>query len=268
MIERLRMQEVNQVILTMPEGGIIQGKSFKVGEPVMIINNPALSNLSFLSKPTQTTDDQGNISTSGITNSLDFVINEGTVLYALWSYIYGTNVEHGQETIVRGNETLYSDGNGFLTLSAKPELKPYNSHFYLYRVNGSEHTLVPAEEYEFCVSDHMREEDKVYYVQVNNAKEDEEFFVVYEYKVQPQMISKIKQIHNNIFCGLDVYMDAVDLQTDEHHTVYIHCDKVQVDTDMVLSINDISQASFTPIRIRSIPGGSDFNKDVATMVVI
>ena len=67
---------------------------------------------------------------------------------------------------------------------------------------------------------------------------------------------------------MDIYIDAVDLKNDDKHTVYIHCDKVQVDTDMVLSINDVSKASFTPIRIKSIPGGSDFNKDVATMVVI
>ena len=268
MIERLRMQEVKQVILSMPEGAIIQGQSFKVGEPVMIINDPALSNLSFLSKPTQTTDDQGNISTSGITTSLDFVINEGTVLYALWSYIYGMNMETGVKKQIRGNELLRADNNGYITLSVKPELQIYNNHFYLYRVDGSQHTLVPANEYEFCVSDHVREEDRIYYVNITNAKEDEEFFVVYDYLVEPQMISNIKQIHNNIFCGLDIYMDAVDLQNDEHHTVYIHCDKVQVDTDMVLSINDVSKASFTPIRIKSIPGGSDFNKDVATVVVI
>ena len=35
--------------------------------------------------------DKGFISASGLTTSLDFTINEGTVLYAVWSYIYGTS---------------------------------------------------------------------------------------------------------------------------------------------------------------------------------
>ena len=67
---------------------------------------------------------------------------------------------------------------------------------------------------------------------------------------------------------MDIYIDAVDLKNDDKHTVYIHCDKVQVDTDMVLSINDSSKASFTPIRVKSIAEGGELNKDIATIVVI
>ena len=67
---------------------------------------------------------------------------------------------------------------------------------------------------------------------------------------------------------MDIYIDAVDLKNDDKHMVYIHCDKVQVDTDMVLSINDSSKASFTPIRVKSIAEGGDLNKNIATIVVI
>lgn len=67
---------------------------------------------------------------------------------------------------------------------------------------------------------------------------------------------------------MDIYIDAVDLKNDDKHVVYIHCDKVQVDTNMVLSINDSSKASFTPIHIKSVATGEDLNKDIATVVVI
>lgn len=59
MIEQLRMQEVSQIILSMPEGAEIKNKHFEVGEPIMVINNPALSNLSFVSRPVTAADGQG-----------------------------------------------------------------------------------------------------------------------------------------------------------------------------------------------------------------
>ena len=95
MLEQLRMQEVSQIILSKPEGAVIRQNrvnpqekgieygDFEVGEPIMIINNPALSNLSFVSKPVTAQDAQGHIGTAGITNHIDFIINEGSVLYAL-----------------------------------------------------------------------------------------------------------------------------------------------------------------------------------------
>lgn len=85
MLEQLRMQEVSQIILSKPKGAIIKqsGDDFLTGEPIMIINNPSLSNLSFVAKPVNADDAQGHIGTAGITNQIDFVINEGSVLYAL-----------------------------------------------------------------------------------------------------------------------------------------------------------------------------------------
>lgn len=266
MIEQLRMQEVSQIILSMPEGAIIKNKHFEVGEPVMIINNPALSNLSFLSKPVVANDAQGHIGTASITNYIDFVINEGSVLYALWSYIYGFNDEVPGEVKIRGNEYLKTDKNGYLHLSAKPELKPGIDSVYLYKVEDNKNILLSNDSYEFCVSD---TEPKNYYIHLlNPAKEDEDYFVTYNYLVEATTVSKIKQVHNNIFCSMDIYIDAVDLKNDDKHTVYVHCDKVQVDTDMVLSVNNSSKASFTPIRIKSIATGEELNKDIATIVVV
>lgn len=83
MLETLRMQEVSQVILSLPEGAVIKGKKCLAGEPIMIINNPSLSNLTFTAKPVTANDGRGHIGTAGITNSLDFIINEGSILYAL-----------------------------------------------------------------------------------------------------------------------------------------------------------------------------------------
>lgn len=265
MIEQLRMQEVSQIILSMPEGAIIKNKHFEVGEPVMIINNPALSNLSFVSKPVSANDAQGHIGTAGITNSIDFIVNEGSILYALWSYIYGFNDEVPGPTKIRGNEYLVSDKDGYMKLSVKPELKPGIDSVYLYKVEDNINTLISNEEYEFCVTDG---EEKDYYIHCFTASEGDNYFITYNYLVDATTVSKIKQVHNNIFCAMDIYINAVDLKNDDKHTVYVHCDKVQVDTDMILSVNDSSKASFTPIRIKSVPGGEELNKDIATIVVI
>lgn len=277
MLEQLRMQEVSQIILSKPEGAVIRQNrtnpqekgveygDFEIGEPVMIINNPSLSNLSFLSKPVVAQDAQGHIGTAGITNNIDFVINEGSVLYALWAYIYGFNDEEAGSIKIRGNEYLQTDNEGYVKLSAKPEMDPGNDRIYLYKVEDNKNILLSNEEYEFCVSD---TEPRQWYVHIFDASEEDKYFITYNYFIEATTVTKVKQVHNNVFCAMDVYIDAVDLKNDDKHTVYIHCDKVQVDTDMILSVNDSSKASFTPIRIKSVPTGEELNKDIATIVVI
>lgn len=277
MLEQLRMQEVSQIILSKPEGAVIRQNrtnpqekgveygDFEVGEPVMIINNPSLSNLSFLSRPVVAQDAQGHIGTAGITNNIDFVINEGSVLYALWAYIYGLNDEEAGSIKIRGNEYLQTDNEGYVKLSAKPEMDPGNDRIYLYKVEDNKNILLSNEEYEFCVSD---TEPRQWYVHIFDASEEDKYFITYNYFIEATTVTKVKQVHNNVFCAMDVYIDAVDLKNDDKHIVYIHCDKVQVDTDMVLSVNDSSKASFTPIRIKSVPTGEELNKDIATVVVI
>ena len=276
MIEQLRMQEVSQIILSKIDGAVVKQNlvnplekgvaygDYETGEPIMIINNPALSNLSFVSKPVAANDAQGHIGTAGITNQIDFIINEGSVLYALWSYIYGLSTEGPKNVKIRGNEYLNSDANGYIKLTSKPELEPGVDRLYVYKVVDGKNILLSNDQYELCVLD---TDDNVWYVHVFDSAE-EEFFITYNYSIEAQSVSNIKQIHNNIFCAMDIYIDAVDLKNDDKHTVYIHCDKVQIDTDMVLSINDSSKASFTPIRVRSVPDGEHLNKDIATVVVI
>lgn len=165
MLEQLRMQEVSQIILSKPEGAVIRQNrtnpqekgieygDFEVGEPVMIINNPALSNLSFVSRPAVAQDAQGHIGTAGITNHIDFVINEGSILYALWGYIYGLNEEKPGLTKIRGNEYLQTDVQGYAKLSVKPEMDPGNDKFYVYSVNDNSNVILNKDEYELCVSD-------------------------------------------------------------------------------------------------------------------
>lgn len=277
MIEQLRMQEVSQIILSKPEGAVIKQNrnnvsekgieygDFEVGEPIMIINKPSLSNLSFVSRPVAANDGQGHIGTAGITNHIDFTINEGSVLYALWSYIYGLNTENPGAVKIRGNEYLKSDNKGYIKLSTKPELSAGNDKFYLYRVEDNENILLKTDDYEFCVTD---TEPRQWYIHLLNGEKNEEYFASYDYMIEATSVSNLKQVHNNIFCTMDIYIDAVDLKNDDKHTVYIHCDKVQVDTNMVLSVNDSSKASFTPIHIKSVATGEDLNKNIATIVVI
>ena len=277
MLEQLRMQEVSQIILSKPEGAVIRQNrinpqqkgveygDFEVGEPVMIINNPSLSNLSFVSRPVVANDAQGHIGTAGITNHIDFVVNEGSVLYALWGYIYGLNEEEPGLTKIRGNEYLQIDEQGYAKLSAKPEMSPGNDKFYVYKVDDNANVLLSNDEYEICVSD---TEPRQWYLHILAGNEGEQYFVTYNYLIEATTITKVKQIHNNVFCAMDIYIDAVDLKNDDKHTVYIHCDKVQVDTDLMLSVNNSGKASFTPIHIKSVATGEELNKDIATVVVI
>ena len=277
MLEQLRMQEVSQIILSKPEGAVIRQNrinpqqkgveygDFEVGEPVMIINNPSLSNLSFVSRPVVANDAQGHIGTAGITNHIDFVVNEGSVLYALWGYIYGLNEEEPGLTKIRGNEYLQIDEQGYAKLSAKPEMSPGNDKFYVYKVDDNANVLLSNDEYEICVSD---TEPRQWYLHILAGNEGEQYFVTYNYLIEAATITKVKQVHNNVFCAMDIYIDAVDLKNDDKHTVYIHCDKVQVDTDLMLSVNNSGKASFTPIHIKSVATGEELNKDIATVVVI
>ena len=85
-----------------------------------------------------------------------------------------------------------------------------------------------------------------------------------------QSVTKVKQIHNTVFGALDIYFKAVDIETEDEHVVCVHCDKVQIFMDLSISINNNQKASFTPIRICSIPDGSDkdINRNVATITVV
>ena len=264
MLETLRMQEVSQIVLSMPEGAIIKGKECLVGEPIMIINNPSLSNLTFTSTPVAANDAQGHIGTAGITNQLDFIINEGSILYALWNYVYGIADDDVTHTVIKGNEYLSIDKNGYAILGTRPLLNNDDYNFYLYKVEDNQNILIAHDKYEFCTT----EDGDTWLVHIFDYQEGDNYFATYNYEIEAVTVSHIKQIHNNIFATMDIYIDAVDLKNDDKHSVVIHCDKVQIDTNMVLSINDSSKASFTPIRIKSIPGGDEFNKDIATVVVI
>jgi hypothetical protein len=102
-----------------------------------------------------------------------------------------------------------------------------------------------------------------------NPELGDNYYINYSYVMSNVQKTTIKQIHNNIFCAMDIYFDAVDTSTDDNHTVCVHCDKVQVFMDLAIGINDSTKASFTPIRVCSIPsGGQDLNKDIATITVI
>jgi len=263
MLEQLRMQEVSQIIFTMPEGAIIPGKDYHVGEPVMIIDNPSLSTLSFLSRPVTAEDNQGHIGTAGITKNLEFIINDGAILYSLWSYVYGyDNGKPSKEPFLRGNEYITLQDDGFLPLKVEPK------NLFLYLVNDNNNILIPGNQYEVYAIENEDGIAERYAIKYDKATSKDTFMAFYEYAVEPVTVSNVKQIHNNIFCSMDVYINAVDLKNDDKHTVYIHCDKVQITTDLVLSINDSNKASFTPIKVKSIPDGDGFNKDVATIVVI
>ena len=262
MLERLRMQEVSEIILSVPQGVIINGTNFKAGEPVLIINKPATSSLSFRTRAKIAEDGRGFLSASGQTNNLDFTINEGSVIYALWSYLHGIKEENTVSTL-KGTEYLKPD-NDILVLSVKG-LSANPRNIVLYYKNDDEKLIKLAHGVDYT-SYHISDTQE--YILKLNQPQDVEYFVVYDYDVQNTAKTTIKQIHNNIICSMDIYFDAMDMDTDEERKVCLHCDRVQIFTDLMLSINDSTQSSFTPIRVTSIPEGNELNKDVATITVI
>lgn len=257
MLEQLRMQEVSQIILSIADGAEIPNSGYKSGDAIMVIDKPGLSNLSFITSKVVSEDCKGFIGESGMTNSMDFIINDGSVLYGLWSYLYGTNYSGPQTVSIKGDETSSMIEGNYIPLLCAP-LDKIN----LYKINDSSYEKINEEDYELCVSNNK------YYISYPQGTVGENYFIVYNYSVSASKITKIKQEHNNIFCSIDIYINAVDLKTDDKRTIYIHCDKVQVFTDMVLSVNNSQKISFTPIRIKSIPSGLDKVKDVATIMVI
>lgn len=258
MLERLRMQEVSQIILSVPEGAVIAGTNLKQGEPVMIIDKPNTSTLKFNSHYQKAEDAQGFIGKSGITSTIDFTINDGAVLYSVWSYIHGL-VNNNATATLRGTEWLTPNGE-FLVLST--ETQPLQLVLYVKEGDKLEF-LQYMEDYEIVVG----KDDGKYYIRLFDPQR-KDYFTSYTYEIEDVLQTKVKQIHNNIFCSLDIYFDAVDMDTDDKHTVCVHCDKVQIFTDLAIGINNSSKASFTPITIHSIAQGPEVNKDIATITVV
>lgn len=261
MLEQLTMQEVSQIILSVPEGVEIPGKrTYYTGEPIMIINNPGLSNLSFVSRPVKTEDGRGFIGQAGLTNEVKFTINEGSILYGLWSYIYGEE-QNTSAQILQGVEYITPEQDGKLYLGTLPKT------LFLYEIEDNETITIDPDDYEV----EYDSENNRYYINYPDVKETSTYMASYTYQAIPDYVTKMKQVHNNIFATMDIYIDAVDKKTDDKYIVYIHCDKVQVDTDLVISVNNSQQASFTPIYINSVPVKDEegsVNKDVATVMVI
>lgn len=262
MLERLRMQEVSEIVLSVPEGAIIAGTNLTVGEPIMIIKDPSLSVLEFKTVEHKNLDAKGFLSASGLTSKLDFTINEGSILYSVWSYIHGILEKRGTSTL-KGTEWITSDkimGTDFY-LSTKTEPK----------------NVVLYESYEGELIKKTRGTDYEIYadgdrflIRLSYDSGSSKFFVVYSYTLDDVSTTTVKQIHNNIFGSLDIYFKAIDIETEDEHTVCVHCDKVQVFMDLAISVNNSQKASFTPIRICSIPADAreSVNRDVATITVV
>jgi hypothetical protein len=262
MLERLRMQEVSEIVLTVPEGAVIAGTNLTVGEPIMIIKDPSLSVLEFQTAAHTNSDAKGFLSASGLTSRLDFTINEGSILYSVWSYIYGVNNRKGSSTL-RGTEWIgpeqIIDGTDF---NLKTESAPSNITLYE-MIDEVLVKKVRGEDYQ------VYSNDKYYTIRLSQPS-DNKFFIVYSYTMEEVNTTEVKQIHNNIFGALDIYFQAVDIETEEEHVVCVHCDKVQIFMDLTIGINDSKKASFTPIKICSVATDAkeSVNRNIATITVL
>lgn len=261
MLERLRMQEVSEIVLTVPEGAIIAGTNLTVGEPIMIIKDPSLSILEFKTVPHLHNDAKGFLSATGLTSQLDFTINEGSILYSVWSYIHGILEQKGTSTL-KGTEWILPENIVGTDFYLSAESEPKNVTLYEL-VDGVLQKRTRGQDYEIYAN-----EDR-FLIRLSQPSNNK-FFIVYSYAMTDVSVTKVKQIHNNVFGALDIYFKAVDIETEDEHTVCVHCDKVQVFMDLAISVNNNQKASFTPIRICSIPDGTDkdINRNVATITVV
>lgn len=261
MLERLRMQEVSEIVLTVPEGAIIAGTNLTVGEPIMIIKDPSLSILEFKTVPHLHNDAKGFLSATGLTSQLDFTINEGSILYSVWSYIHGILEQKGTSTL-KGTEWILPENIAGTDFYLSAESEPKNVTLYEL-VDGVLQKRTRGQDYEIYAN-----EDR-FLIRLSQPSNNK-FFIVYSYAMTDVSVTKVKQIHNNVFGALDIYFKAVDIETEDEHTVCVHCDKVQVFMDLAISVNNNQKASFTPIRICSIPDGTDkdINRNVATITVV
>ena len=254
MLERLRIQEISQIVFSVPEGAEIGKSGLQKGEPVMIINNPGTSELSFTDS-LKDNKDRGFISTSGQTQSLNFTINDGAILYSVWSYLHGI-YQDNQTAVLRGTEWLEDFVDEYyLKLGAAPkELVLYEN------INNTLHKLT-TDKYAL-----VKDAEQNCYVRINEPHKNK-YFVSYLYEIEDAQVTEVKQIHNNIFCSMDIYFDAMNMDDDEKYTVCVHCDRVQLFMDLVIAANQSNAAAFTPIVVKSIPDG-DFNRTIATVMVI
>lgn len=263
MLERLRMQEVKQIILSLPEGARINNTSYEAGEPILIIDKPNLSNLSVRTADVVNNDGRGFIGASTLNNRIDFTINEGSILYSVWSYLNGLSEENTNINL-KGTEWILIDNQkGYLSVDY--DSNPRNFIVYI-KLDSGLHKLKNTIDYDI----ELNEEQHKYQITFNNTDYDgKECLIIYNYDMVGQK-TNISQIHNNIFCQVDIYFDAIDMITDEHHIVCFHCDKAQIFTDMTININSSTQASFTPIRIISIPTNNktNINKNIGYFTVI
>jgi hypothetical protein len=261
MLERLRMQEVSEIVLTVPEGAIIAGTNLTVGEPIMIIKDPSLSVLEFQTAAHTNSDAKGFLSASGLTSRLDFTINEGSILYSVWSYIHGTLEQKG-ESILKGTEWISPENIVGTDFYLSTESEPKNVTLYEL-IDGVLQKRTREQDYEIYANEGR------FLIRLSQPSNNK-FFIVYSYTMTDVSVTKVKQIHNNVFGALDIYFKAVDIETEDEYTVCVHCDKVQVFMDLAISVNNNQKASFTPIRICSIPEMTDgrINRDVATITVV
>ena len=261
MLERLRMQEVSEIVLTVPEGAVIAGTNLTVGEPIMIIKDPSLSILEFKTTTHNNKDAKGFISASGLTSKLDFTINDGSILYSVWSYIHGINSAQGSSTL-QGTEWITPDKIIDTDFNLSTPSEPRNVTLYEL-IDGVLIKKQRGTDYEIYTSDGQ------FIVRLSQPSTNK-FFAVYSYSLDNVNTTRVKQIHNNIFGALDIYFKAVDIDTEEEHSVCVHCDKVQIFMDLAISINNSQKTSFTPIKICSIPEGVDkgINKDIAVITVV
>lgn len=256
------MQEVSEIVLTVPEGAVIAGTNLTVGEPIMIIKDPNLSILEFKTTQQENTDAKGFLSASGLTSKLDFTINEGSILYSVWSYIHGTLEQKGT-SMLRGTEWILPDKIMGTDFYLTAESEPKNVTLYEL-VDGILQKRTRGQDYEIYADENR------FLIRLSYQPSFNKFFVVYSYEITDVSVTKIKQIHNNVFGALDVYFKAIDIETEEEHTVCLHCDKVQIFMDLAISVNNSQKASFTPIRISSIPVDTSMgiNRNIATLTVV
>lgn len=252
MIDKIRFQEMESVILKAPIDMVINGKCYKKGQPIMIINKPALSVLEAHGNEKQASA-RGYEGSNTILDYVNFDIVDGYISLGLWNAIFG-EVKQNIETIITKRVSTTLTNEDTIVLPDTPNT------LFLYLVNndtGVQELVSPSQ---YTISGRTI---------TLLSSITRTVVIVYTTNIMAIEISTAKQVGNNLILELEMMGTAYDPISGEKFYVSIQCSKVNVSVDLSIGFNAQEKVSFTPIHCKCIPdmANNGINKALFNIVV-
>lgn len=252
MIDKIRFQEIENVILKAPMDMTINGKCYKKGQPVMIINKPSLSVLEAHGEEKQVSS-RGYEGSNSTLDYVNFNIVDGYISLGLWNAIFG-DVKLNTETLVTKRVGVDLINEDKITL---PDV-PKDLFLYLINVDTGAQELVSSSQYT------INGKDIILSTSITRS-----MIIVYTTNINAMEISTAKQIGSNLVLELEIMGTAYDPISGDKFNISIQCPKVNVSVDLNIGFNAQERVSFTPIHCKCTPSlaKNGINKSIFDIVV-